>query len=91
MTTPSNHQVAITNRYGNVITAPVVYVKDLGEGRADVHIETNYYIEIGYTNPATYTVPGNEARPGGTRRYTVNSNEFTERMNYIYRGIFERR
>jgi hypothetical protein len=50
------HHVTVTNRFGNTITAPVVYVKDLGEGRAEVHIETNYPIEMDYNYPAVYTV-----------------------------------
>jgi len=86
MTTPTHHTVTLVNRFGNPITAPVVYVKALGDGRADVHVETNFYIEAGYANPATYTVPGNATK--GT--YTVSGSEFTERQTYIYKGIFVR-
>jgi hypothetical protein len=72
MTTPANHTVTVTNRYGNTITAPVVYVKDLGGGRAEVHVETNFYLEEGYDHKATYTVRGKQVQG----RYVVSSKEF---------------
>ncbi len=62
VTTPTNHRVSILNRFGNTITAPVVHVKDLGSGKAEVRVETTYHIEDGYDLPATYTVAGKEAR-----------------------------
>jgi hypothetical protein len=40
MTTPTNHHITIVNRYGNVIIAAVVHIKDLGSGRAEVHVQT---------------------------------------------------
>jgi hypothetical protein len=87
MTAPTNHTVSVLNRFGITITAPVVYVKDLGAGKAEVHVETNFHIEIGQVRPATYATPGREAK--GT--FVANSNEFTERLTYIYTGTFERR
>jgi hypothetical protein len=84
MTEPTNHTV--TNRYGNTIIAPVVYAKDLGGGRAEVHIETNYHIEEGYDHPAVYTVRGNQAQG----RYVATAREFSARQSYIYQGEFTR-
>ena len=86
MTTPTNHTVTLINRFGNSITATVVYLNPLGAGKADVHVETNFYIELGYEHVATYTTPSNEARG----RYKAHSKAFTERLTYIYKGTFER-
>jgi len=86
MIAPTNHTVSITNRYGNIITAPVVHIKDLGEGRADVHIETGFHIEDGHDFPATYSVPSNEAK--GT--YRVSAKVFTPTLTHVYMGIFTR-
>lgn len=86
MTTPINHHVTITNRAGNVITADVMRVKDLGGGKAEVDVETKYYIEIGYAFPAIYATPGHEA----TGKYKIIGKEFTERLTYIYKGEFTR-
>ncbi len=61
MTAPTNHTVVLINRFGNTITAPVVHVKTLGDGRAEVHIETSFHIESGTDYPATYNVPGKQA------------------------------
>ena len=53
MTTPTNHTVTIHTRFANTITAPVVLVERLGDGRATVHIETNYHVESGLDLTAT--------------------------------------
>jgi hypothetical protein len=86
MTEPTNHTVTVLNRYGNTITAPVVHVKDLGGGRADVHIETNYHIAELYDYPATYSTPSREAKG----YYHVSAKVFTAEQTYIYMGIFTR-
>jgi hypothetical protein len=62
MTSPTNHRIIIVNRFGNTITAPVVYIKDLSSGKAEVHIETNYHVEAGHDYPATYATPSKEAK-----------------------------
>jgi hypothetical protein len=87
MTAPANHRVSILNRFGNTITAPVVYVKDLGSGKAEVRVETTYHIEDSYDLPATYTVPGKEARG----HYRVSAKVFTAAQTYIYIGVFTRK
>lgn len=86
MTAPTNHRVIINNRFGNTITAPVVHVKDLGSGKAEVRVETTYHIEDGYDLSATYAVPGKEARG----HYRVSAKVFTADSSYIYLGIFTR-
>jgi hypothetical protein len=80
----------VINRFGNTITAKVVHVKDLGNGQAEVHVETNYYIEIGYGYPATYTTPGHEAKGHYTVTTPLKDSKFTERQTYIYKGTFAR-
>jgi len=40
----ATHTVIVTNQFGVTISAPIVYVKDLGGGRAEVHVETNYHM-----------------------------------------------
>jgi hypothetical protein len=77
----------LINRFGNPITAPVVYLKALGSGKAELHIETNYYVELGHDHPAIYYTPSREAKG----RYKVEAKDFTERQTYIYRGVFERK
>jgi hypothetical protein len=84
MSAPTNHRLSILNRFGNMITAPVVRGKDVGNGVAEVDVETNFYIEAGYDQPATYFTPSGEAKG----RYRVHGSEFTERMTYIYKGTF---
>jgi len=81
-----HHRVTITNRANNRISAPVVLVEALGEGRATVHIETNYHIEAGFDHPATYATGSHEAK--GT--YRVSAKTFTPALTYIYRGLFTR-
>lgn len=76
----------ITNRFGNDITGSVVHVNALGEGKADVHIETAYHIEAGINNPARYNMPSYNA-PG---HYWVDRDEWTDQQTYVYRGVFER-
>lgn len=83
---PANHTVAMTNRFGKTFTVPVVHVKDLGGGKAEVNVETNYYIEAGHSQPATYATPKSEAKGA----YRVSGKTFTVRMTYIYHGIFVR-
>ena len=85
MTTPTNHTVTIINRYGNTITAPVVYVKPLGNGLAEVNLETAYYIESGHRYSATYATPGHEAKGHYTVTTPLKDSKFTERQTYIYR------
>jgi hypothetical protein len=57
MTPPTNHRLSIINRFGNTITAPVVRVKALGNGMAEVDVETNYHVEAGRDHLATYITP----------------------------------
>lgn len=76
------HTVTVTNRFGNTISTPVVYVKAVGSGKAEVHVETNYHMDVGYDYPATYTTPSKKTKG----RYKVSSSEFTERETYIYKA-----
>ena len=84
--TPTNHTLTLLNRFNNFITAPVVRVKDLGNGIAEVDVETNYHIEVGHEHPATYATPSREA----WGMYVASGREFTERMTYVYKGEFRR-
>ena len=86
MTAPTNHTVTITNRFANIITAPVVYVQDMGSGKAEVRIESNFFIDIGYDYPATYSTGSHEAKG----HYRVSAKSFTATQTYIYMGIFTR-
>jgi hypothetical protein len=90
MTTPTTHTVALKNRFGNAITAPVVFIKDLGDGRAEVHLESNFYIEAGHAHPAIYATPGHEAKGRYKVTTPLKESEFTERQTYIYKGTFQR-
>lgn len=76
----------VCNRFGNSITAPVVHVNPLGNGLAEVHIESDFYIEAGHAHPATYATPGHEAK--GT--YRISGKTFTESMTHFYHGVFAR-
>jgi hypothetical protein len=82
----TTHHITIRNRFNNSITAQVVRVKDMGDGCAEVDVETNYHIELGHDQPAIYVTPGHEA----TGRYKVDSKTFTERLTYLYVGMFTR-
>jgi hypothetical protein len=75
MTMSTNHFVTVINRFCNNHYGPVVRVKDVGNGVVEVDVETDFHIEIGHDHPATYSVPGHEAKG----RYTVDSKQFTER------------
>ena len=86
MTASTNHHIIVLNRFGNFITAPVVSVKDLGNGVAEIDVETNFYIEAGHDHPATYSTLSHEAKG----RYKAYSKEFTEQLTYIYKVTFER-
>jgi hypothetical protein len=83
---PTNHRISILNRFGNVINASVVRAKDLGNGVAEVDVETNFYIELAHDHPATYATPSSEAKG----RYRMHGSEFTERQTYVYKGTFTR-
>jgi hypothetical protein len=86
MTAPTNHRVSILNRFGNLINSSVVRVKDLGNGVAEVDVETNFYIEAAHDHPATYITPSSEAKG----HYRVSGSEFTEQLIYVYKGTFTR-
>ena len=43
---PTNHTVTLINRFGNSITAPVVYVKPLGNGQAEVLINRSWRTKL---------------------------------------------
>jgi hypothetical protein len=86
MTAPTNHTVTVLNRFGVTITGPVTYVKPLDEGLVEVHVESNFYIEIGQPHLATYATPSQETK--GT--FVATNSEFTERQTYIYKGEFRR-
>lgn len=86
MTEPTNHTVIIHTHFGHDITAPVIYIKDLGDKRALVHLETNFHIEDGRDHRATYSVPGKNA----LGKYRVSAKVFTAAQTHIYMGIFTR-
>jgi hypothetical protein len=52
MTEPTNHTVTVHTGFSHDITAPVIYVKDLGGNRALVHLESDYYIDDGRDHAA---------------------------------------
>lgn len=87
MTEPTGHTVTVYTHFGNNITAPVTYVKDLGDKRALVHVETNYHIEDGRDIRASYSTGSQQAE--GT--YRVSAKVFTAAQTYIYMGVFTRK
>lgn len=87
MTEPTNHTVTVHAGFARDVTAPVTYVKDLGDKRALVHVETNYHIEDGRDIRATYSTGSQQAE--GT--YRVLAKVFTSEQNYIYMGVFTRK
>ena len=80
MTEPINHTVTIHTHFGSNVTAPVIYVKDLGGNRALVHLETNFHINDQRDLPATYST-GRKTAEG---KYRVNAKVFTSVQTYIY-------
>jgi len=86
MPPPTNHYLTLINWFGDAITASVVYVNDLGDGRVEVHIETDCDIEADYPRPVTYNAPGDAIKG----HYTVTGREAITGETCIYRGIFER-
>ena len=86
MTEPTNHTVIIHTHFGHDITAPVIYIKDLGDKRALVHLETNLHIEDSRDHRATYSTGSKKAE--GT--YRVSAKVFTAAGGYIYMGVFTR-
>jgi len=81
MTEPTNHTVTIHAGFASDVTAPVIYVKDLGDNRALVHLETNYHIADGRDHHATYSTGSKQAKG----KYRVSAAQ-----TYIYMGIFTR-
>lgn len=86
MTEPVGHTVTIDTGFSKGIMAPVLYVKDLGNKRALVHLETNYHIDDNRDHKATYSTGGKEAKG----KYRVSAKVFTSEQTYIYMGIFTR-
>ena len=87
MTEPTNHSIAIHTHFGNDVTAPVIYVKNLGHNRALVHIETKLFIEEGRDLSAVY-LTGSKKADG---KYHVSAKVFTAEQTYIYMGVFTRK
>jgi hypothetical protein len=87
MTTPTNHTITIHEFLSRDVTAPVIYVKDLGDKRALVHVETNYHIEDSRDLRATYSTGSHKAEG----HYRVSAKVFTSDQNYIYMGVFTRK
>lgn len=83
---PKNHTVTVLNRYGVTVRASVVQVKDLGGGRAECNIETNFHLEDSYDFPATYSAGSREAK--GV--YGINAKTWTASQTFIYYGVFHR-
>lgn len=83
---PTNHTVTVLNRYGNKVTTSVIHVKDLGSGKAECNIETNFHLEESYDFPATYSTGSREAK--GV--YRISAKTWTPSQNFIYYGIFTR-
>ena len=86
MTTPTNHTVTIHSGFGRDVKAPVIYVKDLDDSRALVHLETNFHIEDNCNLRATYSTGSREAMG----KYHVSAKVFTAAQTYIYMGVFTR-
>ena len=73
MTTPTNHTVTIHAGFASDVTAPVIYVKDLGDNRALVHLETKFHIDDNRDHPATYATGSKQAKG----KYRVSAKVFT--------------
>ncbi len=86
MTEPTNHTVTIHAGFSHDVTAPVIYVKDLGGNRALVHLETNFHIDDSRDLNATYSTGSKQA----TGKYKVSAKVFTADQTYIYMGVFVR-
>ena len=86
MTEPTNHTVTVHAGFARDVTAPVIYVKDLGNSRALVHVETAYHIEEGRDLRATYSTGSHQA----AGQYRVSAKVFTAAQTYIYMGVFTR-
>lgn len=83
---PANHTVILVNRFGVTITVPVAYVKDLGDKRALVHLETATHIDDDRDLRATYSTGSKKAEG----KYRVSAKVFTAAQTYIYMGVFTR-
>ena len=87
MTEPTTHTVIVHTHFGHDITAPVIFVRDLGDKRALVHLATNFHIEDNRDHRATYSVPGKNA-PG---KYRVTAKVYSAASEtHIVMGIFTR-
>lgn len=87
MTEPTNHTVTVHAGYARDVTAPVIYVKDLGDKRALVHVETTYHIDDSRDLNATYSTGSHKAEG----QYRVSAKVFTAAQTYIYMGVFTRK
>lgn len=76
----------VYNHFGNTIKAPVTYVKDLGDNRALVHVETKLHLEDGRDLRATYST-GSKTAEG---HYRISAKVWTHSQTYIYIGVFTR-
>ena len=86
MTEPTNHTVIIHTHFGHDITAPVIYVKDIGDKCALVHLETNIHLEDSRDHHATYSTGSKKA----VGKYRVSAKVFTAAGSYILMGVFTR-
>lgn len=87
MTTPANHTVTVHTHFGHDITAAVIFVRDLGDKRALVHLETNFHLEDNRDHRATYSTGGKAA----AGKYKVSAKVYSAAsQTHIYMGIFTR-
>jgi hypothetical protein len=87
MTEPTNHTVTVHIGFGNGVTAPVIYVRDLGGNRALVHLETNFSIDEHCDHLATYSTGGKKAEG----KYKVTAKVYSAASEtHIIMGIFTR-
>jgi hypothetical protein len=87
MTEPTNHTVTVHTGFGNGVTAPVIYVKDLGGNRALVHLETNFSIDEQRDHRTTYSTSGKKAEG----KYRVMAKVYSAASEtHIIMGIFTR-
>jgi hypothetical protein len=86
MEEPNTHTVIIHAGFDRDVNAPVIYVKDLGDKRALVHLETKLHIEDGRDLRATYSTGSHQA----LGKYRLSAKVFTAAQTYIYMGVFTR-